>query len=166
MNVNCSCSAHIHLGLHQEAALPDTNVTGNCLSKPTIASTTEQERGILEGYDTNGAILFVVGLLLMYGLGMFLLILSLVQKSRSELEGMQVIDHLRDLEEMRKAERKKRSSGHYSVRSQNSQTADSPKLPARPLTEPGGPSDEDINIQSSSSSSNASTDDAVLEVFV
>lgn len=55
-------------------------------------------------YDYKGALLFVVGLLSLYGVAILLLIVSLIRKSRSALE---VKDHLRDFEAMRRASQKR-----------------------------------------------------------
>ena len=55
-------------------------------------------------YDYMGALLFVVGLLSFYGVAILLLIVSLMRKSRSALE---VKDHLRDFEAMRRASQKR-----------------------------------------------------------
>ena len=57
-----------------------------------------------ESYDYKGAILYVFGLLIMYGISIFLLIISLIRKARGEFE---VIDYMRDLEEMRRETRRK-----------------------------------------------------------
>ena len=57
-----------------------------------------------EDYDYKGALLFVVGLMSLYGVAIFLLIISLIRKSRSELE---LKDHQRDFEAMKRASQKR-----------------------------------------------------------
>ncbi len=137
--MNCSCGTGISTGTGSmqpadqavfRANDSDMGIGYHGTATHASATVTDSDENVMDGYDYNGAILFVVGLLLMYGLGMFVLIVSLLHKSRSELE---VIDHLRDLEEMRKVARKKRRSGRFSLRSQTSQAADtaSPELPER-----------------------------------
>ena len=48
-----------------------------------------------EIYDYQGALLFVLGLLSIYGITILFLFISLIRKSRSEME---VVDHLHDFE--------------------------------------------------------------------
>ena len=88
------------------------STTDNTQTEVTTAAT---------DYDYEGAILFVFGLLMMYMMSIFLLIVSLIRGSRSETD---VMDYLRDLEEMRKAARKKRSSGRSTLGSFFNRTED------------------------------------------
>ena len=69
-----------------------------------------------EPYDYQGALLFVMGLLCVYGVAIFFLIISLIRKSRTELE---LVDHLRDFEAMRRASKRR-------IREQLSQREHSP----------------------------------------
>ena len=83
--------------------IPENEVSNdpvNAISDPPI--NTANNTGI--HYDYKGALMFVVGLLCMYGLCILLLIISLIRKSRTELE---LVDHLRDFEAMRRASQKK-----------------------------------------------------------
>ncbi len=84
---------------------PPSSRTNPDHTSPTVSSGNNTS-GVLsvDDYDYHGALFFVVGLLSMYGLCILLLIISLIRKSRTELE---LFDHLRDFEAMRRASQKK-----------------------------------------------------------
>ena len=97
-----NCTHAIHKFLHQVVStLPKTANPKNLNGDP-VTTTGNSTMDI--HYDYKGALLFVVGLLCMYGLCILLLIISLIRKSRTELE---LVDHLRDFEAMRRASQKK-----------------------------------------------------------
>ena len=65
-------------------------------------------------YDYNGAILFVFGFIMIYGGAILFLIIAMIRRSRAELE---IIDHLRDLEEIRKKRGAKKRSSKWKLSS-------------------------------------------------
>ena len=78
------------------------DVTGNVTS---YAGFSEEE--YWANYDHRGAILFIMGLVVLYGGAILFLLLSMMHRSRAELE---ISDHLRDLDEIRE---KARQTGSY-----------------------------------------------------
>ena len=105
-----NCTHAIHKFLHQlVSTLPKTtnpkNLNGDPIHVRAVPQATTTGNSTMDiHYDYKGALLFVVGLLCMYGLCILLLIISLIRKSRTELE---LVDHLRDFEAMRRASQKK-----------------------------------------------------------
>lgn len=57
-----------------------------------------------DAYDYEGALLFVLGLLSIYGITILFLFISLIRKSRSEME---IVDNFRDFEAWQRANQKK-----------------------------------------------------------
>ena len=89
----------------------EDNITEPLSSVPTSAFSGEMSQESysmvpLEDYDYKGALLFVMGLLSVYGLAILFLIISLIRKSRTELE---LVDHLQDFEAMQRATVKRRT---------------------------------------------------------
>ena len=105
-----NCTHAIHKFLHQlVSTFPKTDhprtLHGDPVHMRTVPQATTTGNSTMDiHYDYKGALLFVVGLLCMYGLCILLLIISLIRKSRTELE---LVDHLRDFEAMRRASQKK-----------------------------------------------------------
>lgn len=94
--------------------IPPDNVPLTDSLDPLRPALEEEE----DEYDYKGALLFVVGLLSVYGVAILLLIVSLIRKSRSALE---VKDHQRDFEAMKRASQKRslRMSRENSVKAMN-----------------------------------------------
>ena len=61
---------------------------------------------VTQEYDYMGASLFVTGILTVYGIAILLFIISLIRKSRAELE---LVDHLEDFEAIRRASLKRKT---------------------------------------------------------
>ncbi len=112
MSLNHNCSQAFNSLLHRLVyAMSDTSIPKQLEPKVESPVTVtdsmanaSNSTGMNPDYDYRGALLFVVGLLCMYGLCILLLIISLIRKSRTELE---LVDHLRDFEAMRRASQKK-----------------------------------------------------------
>lgn len=97
----------------------------------------DYDKDFWEKYDYKGAILFVFGLLIMYGSAILILVIAMIRRSRSELV---VLDQLRDLEEMRKERCSKKRSSRWKLSSltdklnNKSTSIDDPSLDEHPIT--------------------------------
>ena len=133
MTSNYNCTHVIHKFLHQFVkTMPKTDVTRSLeghlvLGRSDTQPTSTVNNTIDINYDYKGALLFVVGLLCMYGLCILLLIISLIRKSRTELE---LVDHLRDFEAMRRASQKKglRLHNQNTIDEGDDDNGDTPKI--------------------------------------
>ena len=120
MNAMVTAKRSQDLNWQNEILPPDVIVTS---LPPTTAATSQatsdyEEMAYIivpDNYDYKGASLFVAGLLTIYGVVILLFIISLIRKSRTDLE---VVDHLEDFEAIRRASQKQRNRD--SLRSQSS----------------------------------------------
>ncbi len=60
---------------------------------------------VTEAFDHEGAILFVLGLLMVYAVVIMTLIISIIRRTRSDVE---ILDYLRDLDEIQKVNHKRK----------------------------------------------------------
>ena len=128
-----NCTHVFHKLLHQMFNTPQKTDTLRSLHSHLVhgrsdAQQTSSLNNTLDiNYDYKGALLFVVGLLCMYGLCILLLIISLIRKSRTELE---LVDHLRDFEAMRRASQKKglRLYNQSTIDDADDETKDVPRI--------------------------------------
>ncbi len=105
-------AARAGAGILQVQVTPQPTPYSTILTEHEQGSTTPDGKNMytlsvekVEEYDYKGALLFVVGLLSIYGIAILFLIISLIMKSQGELE---LVDNLRDFEAMRRASHKTR----------------------------------------------------------